>query len=52
MGLMGSLTKSTLESLSQLVKTGGEGLTDEEKQKIVDDSKKALMEKIQLRMKE
>ena len=44
--------ESTLESLSQLVKTGGEGLTDEEKQKIVDDSKKALMEKIQLRMKE
>lgn len=44
--------ESTLESLSQLVKTGGKGLTDEEKQKIVDDSKKALMEKIQLRMKE
>ena len=33
-------------------KARAEGLTEEEKQKIVDDSKKALMEKIQLRMKE
>ena len=44
--------ESTLKGLSQLVKTGGQGLTEEQKQRIVDDSKKALMEKIQIRMKE
>ena len=44
--------ESTLRGLNQLVKTGGKGLSEEQKQRIVDESKKALMEKIQIRMRE
>lgn len=44
--------ESTLRGLNQLVKTGGKGLSEEQKQQIVDESKKALMEKIQIRMRE
>ena len=44
--------ESTLRGLNQLVKTGGKGLSEEQKKRIVDESKKALMENIQIRMRE